>query len=79
MMASVAACGSRDIQTYPQSWRSIRMAEHARKQFSCEDLNPSVLRLASYRVFALPQTTRQMRQGREHAKQRNLTFGRELA
>jgi DNA-directed RNA polymerase subunit RPC12/RpoP len=23
-----SACGSRDIQTYPQSWRSIRMAEH---------------------------------------------------
>ena len=23
-----SACGSRDIQTYPQSWRSIRLAEH---------------------------------------------------
>ena len=23
-----SACGSRYIQTYPQSWRSIRMAEH---------------------------------------------------
>ena len=32
-----SACGSRYIQTYPQSWRSIRMAEQARKQFSYED------------------------------------------